>query len=93
MFTIPSVWNIVISTIVFVIAAWYLHRLLDEQGMPKGFTRGLLVFILAYVISWASGEVVDWSREKMYGPEPVSDTQKNLNEAFDLLKSDGITPP
>jgi len=61
--------------------------------MPKGFTRGLLVFILAYVISWASGEVVDWSREKMYGPEPVSDTQKNLNEAFDLLKSDSITPP
>jgi hypothetical protein len=93
MFTIPSVWNIVISTIVFVFAAWYLHRLLDEHGMPKGMTRGLLVFVLAYVISWASGELVDWSHEKMYGPEPVSDTQKNLNEALDLLKVNGVALP
>jgi len=93
MFTIPSVWNIAISTIVFVIAAWYLHRLLDEHGMPKGLTRGLLVFILAYVISWASGEMVDWSREKIYGPEPVSETQKNLNEAIELLKSNGVELP
>jgi predicted PurR-regulated permease PerM len=93
MFTIPSIWNVVISTIMFVIAAWYLHRLLDEHGMPKGFTRGLLVFVLAYVVSWASGELVDWSREKMYGPEPVSDTQKNLNEALDLLKSNGVALP
>ena len=93
MFTIPSMWNIIISTIVFVIAAWYLHGLLDEHGMPKGVTRGLLVFVLAYVVSWASGELVDWSREKMYGPEPVSETQKNLNEALDVLKANGITSP
>jgi hypothetical protein len=93
MFTIPSIWNVVISTVVFVIAAWYLHRLLDENGMPKGFTRGLLVFVLAYVVSWASGELVDWSREKMYGPEPVSETQKQLDEALDVLKANGITPP
>jgi hypothetical protein len=93
MFTIPSVWNIVISTLMFLIAAWYLHSLLDEHGMPKGMTRGLLVFALAYVISWASGELVDWSREKMYGPEPVSDNQKNLNEALDLLKTNGVVLP
>jgi hypothetical protein len=78
---------------VFVIAAWYLHRLLDEHDMPKGITRGLLVFVLAYVISWASGELVDWSRGKMYGPETVSDTQKNLNEALDLLKANGVALP
>lgn len=93
MFTIPSVWNVVISTIVFVIAAWYLHRSLDEHGMPKGFTRGLLVFVLAYVVSWASGELVDWSREKMYGPEPVSEAQKELDEALNVLKANGIAPP
>jgi predicted PurR-regulated permease PerM len=92
MFTIPSIWNIIISTIVFVMAAWYLHRMLDEHGMPNGFTRGLLVFVLAYVISWASGELVDWSREKMYGSEPVSETQKQLDEALDVLKAKGITP-
>ena len=93
MFTLPSTWNIVISTIVFIIAAWYLHRLLDEHGMPKGMTRGLLVFVLAYAISWASGELVDWSREKMYGPEPVSEAQKKLDEALNVLKESGINPP
>ncbi|NOT65813.1 MAG: hypothetical protein HOP06_07290 [Methylotenera sp.] len=93
MFTLPSVWNIVISTIVFVIAAWYFHRWLQAHGLPKGMTRGLLVFVLAYAVSWASGALVDWSREKMYGPEPVSQTQKNLNEALDLLKTNGITLP
>ena len=93
MFTLPSTWNIVISTIVFIIAAWYLHRQLDSHGMPKGMMRGLLVFVLAYVVSWASGELVDWSREKMYGPEPASEAQKQLDEALNVLKSSGITPP
>ncbi len=26
MFTLPSVWKILISTIVFIIAAWYIRR-------------------------------------------------------------------
>ena len=90
MFTLPSIWNIVISTIVFVIAAWYIRRYLDEMGITKGIARGLMVFLLAYLLAWVSGELVDWAREKIYGPEPVSETQKDLTE---LLKASGITPP
>ncbi len=90
MFTLPSMWNIIISTIVFVIAAWYFRRLLDAHGIPKGMTRGLVVLVLAYVVSWASGEVVDWVQEKIYGPQPVSQTSEDLNQ---LLKDSGITPP
>jgi predicted PurR-regulated permease PerM len=90
MFTLPSMWNIIISTIVFVIAAWYLRRFLEAQGIPKGMARGLVVLVLAYAVSWGSGELVDWAREKMYGPEPVSQTQKELTE---LLNASGITPP
>jgi predicted PurR-regulated permease PerM len=90
MFTIPSIWNIIISTIVFVIAAWYIRRYLESQGLPKSITRGLLVFILAYAISYGSGELVDWTQEKIYGPEPVSQTQQELNE---LLNASGIALP
>ena len=93
MFTLPSIWTIIISTLVFVIAAWYLHRLLDEHGMPKGLTRSLQVFVMAYVVSWASGALVDWSRERIYGPEPVSQNQKDLNQALDVLKANGISFP
>lgn len=59
MFTLPSTWNLIISTITFFIAAGYIRRYLDEQGLPKGATRGTLVFMLASLMSWGSGEMVD----------------------------------
>lgn len=88
MFTLPSMWNLIISTIVFIIAAWYFRRYLEEQGIPKGMTRGLLVFILAYVVSWGAGEVVDWVQEKIEGPQPVTQTSDEVNQ---LLKALGQT--
>jgi hypothetical protein len=78
LFTLPSMWNLVISTIVFVIAAWYIRRYLEEQGIPKGMARGLLVFILAYVVSWGAGEAVDWIQEKIEGPQPAAQTSDDL---------------
>ena len=89
MYTLPSVWNLVISTIVFVAAAWYLRRWLEDQGLPKGMTRGLLVFLLAYLASWGAGAVVDWGHEKVYGPELASPLNQELNQ---VLKESGLTP-
>lgn len=60
MFELPSLWNLVISTLVFLVSAWYINRCLDEQGIPKGMTRSILVFTLASLVSWGSGEAVDW---------------------------------
>jgi len=51
MFELPSIWNLVISTIVFFIAAKYLHRILEDYGLPKGMVRGTLVFSLASLVS------------------------------------------
>ena len=90
MFTLPSMWNIIISTIVFVIAAWYLRRWLETQGLPHGMTRGLLVFLLAYLVSWGAGAAVDWGREKVYGPEPESQLSQELNQ---LVKDNVIVLP
>ncbi len=90
MFTTPSIWNILISTIVFVIAAWWIRRYLDEQGLPKGMTRGLVVFMLAYVVSWVSGELVDWAHDKIYGVAPPTQVEQDLKQ---LLKDSGVTPP
>ena len=84
MFTLPSIWNLIISTIVFFIAAWYIHRYLDEHGIPKGMTRGILVFALASMVSWGAGEVVDWSQEKIAGPQPSA---QNSGDLAQLLKA------
>jgi len=90
MFTLPSVWNLIISTIVFFIAVRYLHRYLEEQGLPKGMTRSILVFALASLVSWGSGEMVDWTQEKIEGPQPAAQTSDDLSQ---LLKAVGQMKP
>jgi hypothetical protein len=81
-------WNLIISSIVFVIVAWYIRRYLDEQGMPKGMTRGILVFCVAYAVSWSSGEAVDWVQLKIEGPQAVAASQK-ADGLTQLLKAAG----
>ena len=88
MFTLPSLWNLIISSLVFFAAAWYLHRYLEEQGIPKGMTRKILVFSLASLVSWGAGEAVDWAKEKIEGPQPVSQNPGDLSQ---LLKAVGQT--
>ncbi len=83
-FELPSMLNLIISTIVFFIAAWYCNRYLDEQGIGKGMTRGVLVFALASLVSWGAGELVDLAQKKIEGPQPVSQTSKDLSQ---LLKA------
>jgi len=90
MLTLPSMWNLIISTLVFFIAARYLHRYLEEQGLPKGMTRGTLVFALASLVSWGSGEMVDWTQEKIVGPQPAAQTSDDLSQ---LLKMVGQVQP
>lgn len=78
MFELPSMWSLIVSTIVFFMAAWYINRHLDGQEMPKGMTRSLLVFLLAYVLSWGSGELVDW----LQGPQTKTQTTQDLSTLF-----------
>lgn len=84
MFILPSIWNLIVSTIVFFIAAWYVHRYLDQQEMPKGMTRGILVFTLASLVSWGSGEAVDRVQEKIEGPRIAAKDPGDLSQ---LLKA------
>jgi hypothetical protein len=86
MFALPSMSNMIVSSIVFFIAAWFIHRYMDEQGIPKGMTRKLLVIVLAYIVSWGSGEIVDW----IQGPQP---TTQIPSDPAQLLKALGQTQP
>ena len=85
MFTLPSLWNLIISTIVFFIAARYLHRYLEEQGLPKGMTRGILVFTLASLVSWGSAEIVDWIQEKIQGPQTTVQASGDLSQLLTMI--------
>ncbi|MEO6975475.1 MAG: hypothetical protein ABI144_06310 [Gallionella sp.] len=76
--------SLIISTIVFFIAAWFAKRWLDEQGIPKGMTRSVVVFVLASMVSWGAGDVVDWTQVKIEGPQAAAQNSVNLSQ---LLKT------
>jgi predicted PurR-regulated permease PerM len=78
MFALPSMWNLIISTLVFFIAAWYIRRYLDEQGIPKGMTRSLLVLVLASLVSWGAGAGADWAQKQIEEPQPAAQTVEDL---------------
>ena len=53
-------------------------------------TRGLLVVILAYAASWASGELVDSAHDKLYGVTPPTQVEQDLNQ---IVKDSGLVLP
>jgi hypothetical protein len=52
--------SLVISTVVFFMAAYFIKQYLENMGIPKGMTRGLVVFCLAILISYGVAWIVDW---------------------------------
>jgi hypothetical protein len=51
--------NILLSTIAFFVAAFFVKRWLDGMGIPKTMTRGLVVFVAAALVSYGVAFVVD----------------------------------
>lgn len=82
--------NLIVSTIVFFIAAWFINRYLNEQEIPKGMTRGVLVFVLASMVSWGAGEIVDWAQVKIEGPQAAAQDSVDLSR---ILKAAGQQQP
>jgi hypothetical protein len=87
LFTLPSIWNLLISTIVFIWVAKRARSILDSQGLSNGATRTLLVFTLASLLSWGSGEVVDWTEAKIQGkPDTTSrSTEEDIAQLLEVL--------
>ncbi len=54
--------SIVVSTIAYFVAAYFIKRYLVEMGIPKGMTRGSVIFvgaaIIAYGVAYLVGLVV-----------------------------------
>lgn len=90
MFELPSIWNLIISAVAFFVAAWYIRRYLDENGIPKGMTRNMLVLVLASAVSWGAGAAADWAQAEISGPQPVAQTPDSLSQ---MLKEVGQPQP
>jgi hypothetical protein len=51
--------SLIISTIVFFLASFFLHRYFEDWGLDKGRARTLLVLTIASILSWGSMALVD----------------------------------
>jgi hypothetical protein len=51
--------SLVISTIAYVIAAFFIKRWLDGMNIPKSMTRSLVIFVGAAVISYGVAYAID----------------------------------
>ena len=83
--------NLIISTIVFFVAAWFCNRYLNEQGIPKGMTRSLLVFMIASLVSWGTAAAIDWADVKIEGPQAAA--AQDVGDLSRLLKAAGQQQP
>jgi hypothetical protein len=52
--------SFVLSTIVFLVASFFVRRHLDESGMPRSFSRSIVVFVIALAAAYACAAFVDW---------------------------------
>ena len=52
--------SFVLSTVAFFVARYYVNRYLDDIGIPKSFTRGLVAFCFAVLIAYGVALIVDW---------------------------------
>jgi hypothetical protein len=53
------VLNLVVSTVAFFVASYFIRRYLNDIGVPKTMTRGLVIFVLALAIAYGVAFVVD----------------------------------
>ena len=51
--------NLILSTIAFFVASYFIKRWMDDNDIPKGMARSVMIFTLAFVVSYGRGWLVD----------------------------------
>ena len=53
--------SLVVSTIVYFVAAFYIRRYLEDMGVEKTMMRGFTVFVAAAAVAYGIAFVIDWA--------------------------------
>jgi VIT1/CCC1 family predicted Fe2+/Mn2+ transporter len=51
--------SLVLSTIAFFVASYFIKAWLDNMDIPKGTTRSIMIFVAAAAVSYAVAYAVD----------------------------------
>ena len=52
--------SLIVSTIVYFVASFAIKRRFDAMDIPRGMTRGVLVFCLALLAAYGASAALDW---------------------------------
>lgn len=52
--------SLVLSTITFFVASFFIKRYFDGMGLPKTLVRGMVIFVLALAAAYGVAFAVDW---------------------------------
>ena len=50
--------SLVVSTIAFFAASYFIKRRFDEMDLPRGMTRNVTIFVLALAIAYGVAAIV-----------------------------------
>ena len=51
--------SLLVSTVVFFVASYFIKRWMEENDIPKGVTRSITIFTLAAALAYGVGWLVD----------------------------------
>jgi hypothetical protein len=51
--------SLVVSTVAFFAASYFIRRRLDAMDIPKGMTRSITIFVLALGVAYGAAFLVD----------------------------------
>ena len=52
--------QLIVSTIVYFVATFFIRRKMDEMDFPKGMTRSMVIFVGALTLAYVAAAAVDW---------------------------------
>lgn len=52
--------SLVVSTIVYFVAAFFIKRQFEAMDIPRGMTRSVMTFCLALLAAYAAAATLDW---------------------------------
>ncbi len=52
--------DLILSTIAFFVASFWVRRFFDDQGFPHGMARSAMVLVIATAASFAVSAMVSW---------------------------------
>ena len=78
--------DLIISTIAFFVAVFYMNRYLDDQGMNKGMSRSVVVFLIASIVSFIVPKAIDFASDKIGGHKAATANTPQGNELSQLIK-------